>query len=70
MVKMEESLSRTFSGIQVSTHGIHVPQDKMVYWNIPYGEDGRKPVQDLLWYPDEHLWYTTGYNGLLLYTIW
>ncbi len=30
MVKMEENLSRTFSGIQVSTHGIL--QDKMVYW--------------------------------------
>jgi hypothetical protein len=26
----------------------------MVYWNIPYGEDGRKPVQDLFWYPGEH----------------
>jgi hypothetical protein len=42
MVKMEESLSRTSSGIQVSTHGI--PHDKMVYWNIPYGEVGREPV--------------------------
>jgi hypothetical protein len=58
MVKMEESLSRTSSGILVSTHG--KPKDKMDYWNIPYGEDGRKPVQDLLWYPGEHPWYTTG----------
>ncbi len=57
MVKMEESLSRTSSCIQVSIHGI--AQDKMVYWNIPYGEDGRESVQDLLWYPDEHPWYTT-----------
>jgi hypothetical protein len=65
MVKMEESLSMTSSGIQVSTHGI--PQDKMVYWNIPYGEDGRKPVHDLLWYPGEHPWYITGQNGLLVY---
>jgi hypothetical protein len=56
MVKMEESLSRTSSGI-VSILG--VLKDKMVYWNIPYGEDGRKPVQDLLWYPDEHPLYTT-----------
>ncbi len=57
MVKMEESLSRTSSGIQVNNHGI--PQDTMVYWNIPYGEDGRKSVQDLLWCPGEHPWYTT-----------
>jgi hypothetical protein len=57
MVKMEESLSRTSSGIQVSNLG--VLKDKMVYWYIPYGEDGRKPVQDLLWYPGEHPWYTT-----------
>jgi hypothetical protein len=55
MVKMEESLSRTSSGIQMNTYGI--PQDIMVYCYIPYGEDGRKPVQDLLWYPGEHLWY-------------
>jgi hypothetical protein len=54
MVKMEESLSRTSSGIQMSNPGI--PHGKMVYWNIPYGEDGRKPVQVLLWYPGEHAW--------------
>ncbi len=57
MVKMEESLPRTSPGIQESTHGI--PHDIMVYWNIPYGEDGRKPAQDLLWYPGENPWYTT-----------
>jgi hypothetical protein len=93
MVKMEESLSRTSSGIQISIHGTLIPHgelvywcsicwrwkkafqdllwypgeqpwytmhDIMVYWNIPYGEDGRKPVQDLLWYPGEQPWYTRG----------
>ncbi len=29
------------------------------FTGVPYGEDGRKPVQDLLWYPCEHPWYTT-----------
>ncbi len=57
MVKMEESRFRTSSSIQMSTH--RMPHDKMVYWYIPYVEDGRKSVQDLLWYPDEHPWYTT-----------
>jgi hypothetical protein len=57
METMEESLSRTSSGIQMSTYGI--PQDKMVYWNIPYGEDGRKPIQYLLRYQGKHPWYTT-----------
>jgi hypothetical protein len=57
MVKMEESLTRTSSGTQVSTHGI--PKDKRVYCNIPYGEDERKPIQDLLWHTGEHPWYIT-----------
>jgi hypothetical protein len=64
MVKMEESLSMTSSGILVSTYGI--PQDKMVYWNIPYGEDGRKPVQDLLWYPGQfpvQSWFSPHWNN-------
>ncbi len=47
MVKMEESLSRTSSGIQVNTHGI--PQDKMVYWNIPYGEDDKMVYLCTIW---------------------
>jgi hypothetical protein len=64
MVKIEEILSRTSSGIQVSSHGI--PQNKMDYWNLPYGEDGRKPVQDLLWYPGEfpvQSWFSPHWNN-------
>jgi hypothetical protein len=45
MEKMEESLSRTYSSIQVSIHGW--------FTGVPYGEDGRKPVQDLFWYPGQ-----------------
>jgi hypothetical protein len=43
-----------------------VPQDIMVYWNIPYGEDGRKPVQDLLWYPGQfpvQSWFSPHWNN-------
>ncbi len=64
MVKMEENLSRTSSGILMSNPGI--PKDKMVYWNIPYGEDGRKPVQDLLWYPGQfpvQSWFSPHWNN-------